>query len=132
MFCLSLRSTPQYRADPGKQLRKREWLDQIIVCAQIKSFHTIAHTVTRGKKKNQRVNPIAPEFRDHFPAVLMRQHDIADQKVKFGGARSLQARLAIARKIDCEPGFAESLGQESRCFLFVFDNENPHLSHWFG
>src|SRR6516225_8649461 len=124
MFCLSLRSAPQYRADPGKQLRKRERLDQIIVCAQFKSFHTIAHTVTRGKKENRRANSVAPEFRNHFPAVLMWQHDIDDKKIKFGRARLLQARLAIARKIDCKTGFAESLGQKSRCFFFVLDNEN--------
>src|SRR5215472_5898032 len=126
MFCWSLRSAPQNRADPGKQLRKRERLDQIIVCSQLKSFHTIAHTITRGKKENWRANPIAPEFRNHLPAVFMWQHDIDDKKIKFARTRLLQASLAIARKIDSEPGFEESFSQESRCFLFVFDNENPH------
>src|ERR1041385_3170619 len=126
MFCLLLRSASQYRADPGEQLRKCEGLDQIIVCAQLKSFHTIAHTVARSKKKNRRANPIAAELRDHFPAVLMRQHDIDDKKIKLGRARLLQARLAIAREIDSEAGFEEAFGQESRCFLFVFDNENSH------
>ena len=56
----------------------------------------------------------------------MWQHDIDDKKIKFGGARLVQAGFAIAREIDCKTGFAQSLGQESRCFLFVFDNENPH------
>src|SRR6266853_1080671 len=126
MFCFSLGSTPQYRTYAGEQFRKRERLDQIIVCSKLQSFHTVAHTVAGGKKENRRANPIAPEFRDHFPAVLVWQHDIDDKNIKFGRARLLQATLTIARKIDSETGFAESLGQESRCLLFVLDNENPH------
>src|SRR5438445_496739 len=34
--------------------------------------------------------------------------------------------FAIGRDIHRETGFAQSLGQESRRFLFVLDYENPH------
>src|SRR5437870_5257805 len=77
-----------------------------------------------------RRNSFGARFPDHFPAVLMWQHDIDDKKIKFGRARLLQAALTIARKIDSETGFAESFGQESRCFLFVLDNENPHCGKY--
>jgi hypothetical protein len=30
---------------------------------------------------------IAPQFRDDIPAVLVRQHDVDDQKIKFGRTR---------------------------------------------
>src|SRR5215831_7919087 len=126
MFRLSLRSAPQHRTHAGEQFGKRKRLDQVIVCAQLESFHTVAHTITSGEKENRRANPIAPEFCDHFPAVFMWKHDVDDKKIKLGRARLLQARLAIPRKIDSEPGFEESLGQESRRFLFVLDNENSH------
>jgi hypothetical protein len=126
MFCWSLWSTAQDRTHAREQFRKRERFDQVIVCAQLESFHTVSHTVASRKKKNRRANPIAPEFRDHFPAVLMWQHDIDDKKIKFARTRMLQADFAIERKVDCKTGFAQSLGQESRSFLFVFDNENPH------
>src|SRR4029077_18194578 len=100
--------------------------DQIIVCTQLKSFHTVAHTVAGGKKENRRSNPIAPEVRDEFPAVLVWQHDVDDEKIKLGCARLLQTGFAIGRNIYGETGFAQPLGQESRCFLFVLDYENPH------
>src|SRR5437899_3819711 len=125
-FCLSLRSTAQYRPHPGEQFRKRERFDQIIVCAQFESFHTVAHTVAGGEKENGRASPIASEVRNQFPAVLAWQHDIDDEKIKLLGARLLRAGFAIGRNLDRKTGFAQSLGQESRRFLFVLDYENPH------
>ena len=56
----------------------------------------------------------------------MWKHDIDDKKIKLLSARLLQAGFAVGRNIDRETGFAEPFGQESRCFLFVLDNENPH------
>src|ERR1051326_125869 len=126
MLWLPLRSPSQYRAHPGKQFRKRERLNQIIVSAELKSLYAIAHTVACGKKKNWRANLIAPEFCDDFPALLTWKHDIHDKEIKFRRTRLLQAAFAVARKINCETSFAESLREEGRCFLFVFDNENPH------
>src|SRR5437867_2215814 len=77
-FCLSLWSASQHGAHSGEQFGKRKRLDEIIVCAQLESFHTVAHTVAGSKKKNRRENSIAAEFRNHFPAVLVWQHDIDD------------------------------------------------------
>src|SRR5262249_8670990 len=88
-FYSSLRSASQYRTHPGEQFGKRKRLDEIIVRAQFQSFNTVAHTVAGGKKKNRRANPIAAEFRDHFPAVLVWQHDIDNKKINFGCARFL-------------------------------------------
>src|SRR5881296_4608740 len=109
MFSLSLGSASQHGAHPGEQFRKCEWLDQIIVCAELESFHTVAHTVAGGKKENRCANSIAPELCDHFPAVLVWQHDIDDQKIKFFCARLVRPRFAIGRNIDRETGFAQSL-----------------------
>src|ERR1043166_1375826 len=95
MFCLSLRSTAHYRAHAGEQFGKRERLDKEIVRAQFKPFHTSAHAVTGSKKENRRADPIAPEVRDHFPAVLMWKHDIDDKKIKLLSARLLQAGFAV-------------------------------------
>src|SRR5881409_3771889 len=107
-------------------LVKRERFDEIIICAQLESFHTVAHTVAGGQKENRRANPIAPKFCDHFPAVLTWQHDIDDQKIEFFCARLLRPGFAIGRNVDRKTGFAQSLGQESSRFLFVLDYENPH------
>jgi len=126
MFCLSLRRTAQYRAHPSEQFSKRKRFDQIIVCAQLEAFHTVAHTVAGGEKENGRANPIASELRYQLPAVLVWQHDIDDEKIKLLCARLLQTSFAIGRDIHRETGFAQSLGQESRRFLFVLDYENPH------
>src|SRR5262249_14925799 len=89
--------------------------------------HAVAHAVAGGKKKNRRAHPVAAEFRDHFPAVLVWQHDIDDKKIKFGGARFLQTGLAIARNLNRKAGFPEAFREETRCFLFVLNNENPHM-----
>src|SRR4029077_681739 len=118
MFCLFLRSTAQYGAHPGEQFRKCERVDQIIVCTQLKSFHTVAHTVASGKKENRCTDPVVAELCDHFPTVLVWQHDVDDQKIKFLCERLLQTSLAIACNIDRKTGFTESFGQESRRFLF--------------
>src|SRR6476660_10127139 len=126
MFWRSLRSASQYRAHPGEQFRKREWFDQIIVCAQLQAFHTVAHTVTSGEKENWGASAIAPELCDHFPAVLVGQHDIDNQKIKLFSARLLRAGFAIRRNVDRKTGFAQSFGQESRRLIFVLDYQNPH------
>ena len=59
----------------------------------------------------------------------MRQHDINDQKIKFGGTRLFQSGFAINRDIDSKAGFAQSFGQKSRGFLFVLDHQNAHKAH---
>jgi hypothetical protein len=41
---------PQQRAHPGEQLGTRKRLNQIIIRAQFKSFHSIAHTVAGSKR----------------------------------------------------------------------------------
>src|SRR6266446_3955124 len=130
VFCLSLGSTAQYRAHSCEQLRKCERLDQIIVCAQLESFHPVAHTVTRGQKKNGRANAIAPKFCNHFPAVLVREHDIDNQKIKLARASLRQPGFSIDCNIYRETGFPQSLGQERHGFFFVFDYENPHCGKW--
>src|SRR5437016_8570071 len=127
MFYSSLRSASQYRAHAGEQFGKGKLLDEIIVRAQLESLHTVAHTVAGGKKKNRRASPIAAEFRDHFPAVLVWQHDIDDKKIKFGSPGFLQTGLAIARDLNRKTGFAEPFREETRRFLFVLNNENPHM-----
>jgi hypothetical protein len=40
--------------------------------------------------------------------------------------RQPRARFTIDCNIDRETGFPQSLGQERRRFVFVFDYENPH------
>src|SRR6266496_4777096 len=125
-FCLALGSTAQYRPHPGEQFSKSERFDQIIVCAQLESFHTVAHTVPGGEKENGHANPIASELRNQFPAVLAWQHDIDDQKIEFFCARLLRSGFTIGRNVDRKTGFAQSLGQESSRLLFVLDYENPH------
>src|SRR5436309_10197671 len=112
MFCLSLWSASQYRTHSGKQFRKRERFHQIIVRAQLESFHTVAHTVARGEEKHGGANTIAPEFSNHFPAILLWQHDIDDEKIEPACARLLQTGFAVARNIDSEPRFPQSLGQK--------------------
>src|SRR6185369_8604268 len=53
MFLVLRGSASQQRAHPGQQLRKREGLYQIIVRAQLESFHAVAHAVASGKEKNR-------------------------------------------------------------------------------
>jgi hypothetical protein len=98
-------SAPQQRAHPGEQLGERERLYQIIVRAQFQSFHSIAHTVAGGEKKNGRAHSTAAQFRDHLPTVHAWQHDIDDEKMNFV-PRELETGLAVPRKIDSEAGFA--------------------------
>src|SRR5882724_2231030 len=106
MFCFSQGSAAQYRAHPCEQFCKRERFDKIIVCTQLESFHPITHTVTRGQKENGRANAIAPKFCNQFPAVLVREHDIDNQKIKLARASLRQPGFAIDCNIDSETGFA--------------------------
>ena len=119
MFFVSCWSAPQQRAHTGQQFGERERLYQIIVRAQLESFHPIAHTVAGGEKKNRSADPVAPQVRDNLPAVFPWQHDIDDKEIKFDRAREVQTCFTVAREIDRESGFAKSFGQKSRGFLLV-------------
>ena len=58
-------------------------------------------------------------------ATLGRAEDFGGPILRLRRLR-LPLGFAVGRNIDCKTGFAQPLGQESRRFLFVFDNENPH------
>src|SRR2546423_7838498 len=109
-FCLMLRGPSQYRSHAREQFRKRERLYQIIICAEFESFHAVAHTVTRSQEENGCTHVTCPELSDDFHSVLLRQHNINNQKIEFICARLLEARLAVARDGDAKSGFAQSLG----------------------
>ena len=59
----------------------------------------------------------------------MRQHDVDDQKIKFGRTRLFQSAFAINRDIDSKAGFTQSFGKKGRGFLFVFNHQNAHRAH---
>src|SRR4029453_6618456 len=129
MLRLLLGSAPQHRPDTSEQFRKREWFDQIVVCTQLQSFHPIADAIACGEKQNRRTDFIAAKFRDHIPAVLVRQHNVDDEKIKFGRKRLFYSAFAIHRDIDSKPGFAQSFGKKSGGFLFVLDHQNARRAH---
>ena len=124
------RNTERTRASSSENAK---WLYQIIIGAQLESFHPVAHTVAGGKKKNGRTNPVAPQFRHYLPAIFVWQHDIDDKKIELDRARALQTGFTIPRKIDNETGLPQAFCQKSRRFRFVLDHQNAHrlmyLSH---
>src|SRR5947207_15832545 len=112
MFGLLRESTSQHRTDTREEFRKREWFDQIIVCTQLESFHTIADAVAGGKKQNGRADFVAPQVGDDIPAVLVRQHDVDDEEIKSDRTRLLQSRFTVNRDVDSQAGFTQSFGQK--------------------
>ena len=66
-------------------------------------------------------------FKEDSPPVVMDPDTLEtlDDYYTFGGKLTSLTYTAHP-KIDSETGFPESFGQESRRFLFVLDNENPH------
>src|SRR5215212_2067090 len=87
MLCLSLRGASQYRPNSREQFGECKRLNQIIVCAELESFHTVAHTVTRSQKENGCTNVTRPQLSDDLPSAFLRQHDVNDQKIKLAPAR---------------------------------------------
>ena len=129
MFRSTLWNASQHRAHAGEQFRKRERLHQIIVGAQLESFHPIANTIAGGKKENRRGDPIAPQFGNDIPAIFVRQHHVDDEKVKAGRARLLQAFFSITCHINGKSGFAQPFRQKCRGFVLIFDHQNPRAAH---
>ena len=118
------RGASQQGTNPGEQFREGEWFDQIIVGPELKTFDSIADTVAGGEKKNRGAHTFAAQFLDHFPSILVRQHDIDDEQVELGATREIQSGLAIDSKVHSETGLTETFGQKGRGFFFVFDDED--------
>ncbi len=68
MLWRPLWNASQHRAHARKQFWKGERFYEIIVCAELESFHPIAHTIAGGKKQNRRADPIAPQFARPHPS----------------------------------------------------------------
>src|SRR5437762_3563739 len=80
-----------------------------MLCTEFESFYAVAHTITRSQEENGCTHVTCPELSDDFHSVLLRQHNINNQKIEFICARLLETRLAVARDGDAKSGFAQSL-----------------------
>ncbi len=126
LIVLLRRAAPEKRANASDQFRKGKRLDQVIIAAELESFHPIRHAIARSQEQNRRQHPLPAQFLDHRPAILFRQHDVEQEEIKAASERHLQAGLAVARHLDRVTFLLQPLGDKGSCLLFVFDQQDAH------
>ncbi len=113
-------------ANAREQFRKRKWLDQIIVGAQIQSEHAVLHAVARGQDENWCLKmALSQRLQDLEPAAAWK-HEVQDDQIE--GLRIGPEEPVIAGRRDDDlvvlrvQGRAEHLGQ----FSLVLDDQDTH------
>src|SRR2546428_2733980 len=106
---LPCRSPAQDRAHTCEQLGERVRLYKIIVRPKFKSFDSIPHAITGGKKEDRCMKAPCPQLGYDGPAVFFRQHHVDDKKIMSRRARQLQPLFSISGHFHREAGLSQSL-----------------------
>ena len=118
---------PRQRANACQQLRKGEWLQQVVVGSRIEPGHPVGHLAARGEHQDgDRELPFA-ERSEQREAVDPRQAEVEQDEVVLAHPHQLARLLRIARDVDAEPGAPQSAHQRGDQRRVVFDHQELHL-----
>ena len=118
----------QQNPHAGQQFDEREGLDEIIVGAAFQALHAIVHGIARAQDQHRRADLAVADLLQHGQAVHVRQAQVQDDQVVFGGVHHFDRRGARRRHIDRVSAALQAARQKVGNPFFVFDHQNPHMS----
>ena len=86
------RAAPRHRAEPGKELRKRKGLDEIVVAASVEPADTVVERIAGREEEDRRPDLGVPERATDREPVEIGKHDVEHDGVVRTRARHPAAR----------------------------------------
>ena len=121
------REPGQQALDPGEQLRRVEWLDQIIVGAGPQTPDLLLHFPLCREHDDRHVRGatlLAADLGRHLVAVQLGQHDVQEDQVRRLCAPQPEAFGSVRGDDDVVPLLLEGVLQQSLDIRVVIDDED--------
>ena len=122
------RKTPQQRPDAGGKLLEMEGLRQIVVRAGIQADHLVLYRPLGRKNKHRGLHAPRPEFAQQGDAVPPGKHQVENNPFVFPFQGHLQPAFTVVGAHHIVLLFLQPLFDKVGHFLFIFNNENRHIS----
>src|SRR5712692_673286 len=112
--------------DARQELRKGEWLGQVVVTARLKSFDAIIHGSLRAQNKHGRLNFLLSHLLDHAQSIELGKHHVHNGCVVGLGKSELEPVRAIIGMIHNKPRLSQPLHHERGNLSVIFHYEDSH------
>ena len=120
------RAAPEQRVDPRAQLGERERLHQIVVGAGPEPGDPVLDLSLGAQEQDRCFSPRAAHRPDDGDPVELGQHAVDHRHVVVAAERQHEPVAAVMGDIDGKPALGKPLGDETRRFGVVFDDQCAH------
>src|SRR5580704_6034580 len=118
---------PNQGPQPGPQLGKLEWLDEVIVGTAVEPADAVGNAVLRGQHQD-RHRLHAPEPFQKRPTIQLGQHNIEDNCIVIPTGGLEQTLIAVFGRVDGISLLAQRAGDDKQQIGIVLDNQYSHCS----
>lgn len=119
--------TSHQRPNARQQFRQREWLDQIIVCAEVEPDNAILDSIAGRQNQHRRMNLSLAQGLQDLEATSAREHQVEQHEVKRLGGRAEKTLLAVRCHDDVVMLRLKGRSQHVRKLALVFDDQDAHI-----
>jgi hypothetical protein len=117
------RPPPQQRAHAREQLLALERLDQVVVGADVESFHARVQRVARGQHEDRRVVLVAAQLARDLDAVHPGETQVQNDQVGEEGLGVIQGLRAVVGELHVVALHAQRALEDLGDLLIVLDDE---------
>src|SRR6266567_609943 len=116
----------QQRVQPRDQLLESEGLAQIIVGANLQSFHAILEAAARCQDQNGSCDPALSHLAKDVEPIVVRKPEVEHHGRIPGSHHGLVSLGCGRHRVDLEPGAAEPLREQRRQALVILHQQQSH------
>jgi hypothetical protein len=117
---------PHQGTQPSKQLLEGERLGQVIVGARVQAGDPVVDLVAGGKHDHRRLDPVLPEPAANLHPILLRDHEVEDDRVVSRCLGQLLGALPVRGDVDGVALVLQELLEQRRQFPLVLDKQEIH------
>jgi hypothetical protein len=117
------RKSAQQRGDACEELREREWLAKIIVCAGVETGDAIVDGVVGGKDENSCGELLGSDLCEDFESATLRQSKVKQYEIGLSAMNEEEGLLTSASEGDLITVTGETGDEVVRHSAIVFDDE---------
>ena len=120
-------------ADPQDQLADAEWLDDVVVGAQLETDHPVDLLALGGQHHHRRLagGGVAPDPPADLGPRDVGQHEVQQHDVGREPLHRLQTVGAVLGCLNREAGGGQVVGQQLAKIGLVLDDQDPSIDVWF-